>query len=60
MNKKQKQNVKVLSGVFAVAAGMVIASAMHASPAYASFAAKMVNSSRTLPHLLKKKFMLVT
>ena len=39
MNKKQKQNVKVLSGVFAVAAGMVIASAMHASPAYASFAA---------------------
>ena len=39
MNKKQKRNVKVLSGVFAVAAGMVVATAAHANPLFASFAA---------------------
>ena len=39
MNKKAKKNIKVLAGVFGVAAGMVIASAAHANPAFASFAA---------------------
>ena len=39
MNKKQKKNIKVLTGVLAVAGGMVIASAVSATPTYASFAA---------------------
>lgn len=39
MNKKQKRNLTVLTGAFAVAAGMIIASAAHANPVFASFAA---------------------
>ena len=39
MNKKQKRNIKVLSGVFVAAAGMIAASAAHANPVFASFAA---------------------
>ena len=39
MNKKQKKNLTVLTGAFAVAAGMIIASAAHANPVFASFAA---------------------
>lgn len=39
MDKKAKRNVKVLTGVLALAAGMVIASATSITPNYASFAA---------------------
>ena len=35
MNKKQKRNIKVLSGVFVAAAGMIAAAAAHASPVFA-------------------------
>ena len=38
MDKKAKRNVKVLTGVLALAAGMAIASATSATPSYASFA----------------------
>ena len=39
MDKKQKRRITILSGVCAVAAGMVIATASHASPVFASYAA---------------------
>ena len=35
MNKKQKKNIKVLSGVFVAAAGMIAAAAANASPVFA-------------------------